>query len=160
MKLIFKTAIITIIAIIFFSSYISAQNERNFHIPVDTSKYNLSGYPAGDSQFNIPYGFETNFEITNGKYFYLQFEDVIGDTECNIDVYFYTPNGKQISKQHIKYLNSSYNIAQNGESITSSILKVKILNNGKVNRSFKMIVAVPKDVINAVPQVIEQSETI
>jgi len=154
MRLVFKVSVI-IAMVVLLSAYVFAQNERNFHIPVDTSNYNLHAYPSGESQFNVPYGFETNFEIVNGKYFYLQFEDIIGSTECNIDVFFYTPDGKQISKQHIKYLNDSYYITQNEESIKSAFLKVKILNNGKVNRNFKMIVAYPKNVINGVPQIQE-----
>jgi hypothetical protein len=155
---IFSISLILAVYLFLFTTNVSAQEERNFHIPVDTVNYNLYTYPPDNTQINVPYGFEVSFSISNGKYFYLQFEDVIGFTECNIDVYFYTPDGKQISKQHIKYLHNSYNIAQNAKSIKSSELKVKILNNGKINRNFKMMVAVPKDAVNGTPQVTEYTK--
>lgn len=153
----FKSFVMALILLFSFCVNASAQDERDYHIPVDTVKYELYAYPPNNAQLNIPNGFEANFSISNGKYFYLQFEDAIGIAECNMDVYFYTVDGNQISKQHIKFLNNSYNVPQNAESIKASELKVKITNNGKINRNFKMIVAVPKNSINGTPQVTETS---
>ncbi len=149
---ILTAAIILAVMTIFTAGALCAQEERNIHIPVDTTNYDLYAYPTGGAQLNLPYRFESKFSITNGKYFYIQFEEFIGIPECNIDIYFYTLDGKQIAKQHVKELSNSYNIPQNKESIKSTVLNVRVVNNGRKNqRNFKMIVAVPKESVDGAP---------
>ena len=142
---------LTVLLIFLICGVIKAEagNDINSIIPASSSEYEVCSYPSDDSVFSIPFGFNVRFQITNGKYFYLKLEDMIGDYECNYDVYFYDDNGDKIAKQNVRQPVNSYNIPQNERSINLDRLYVRIVNNGKeAHRNFKFIVASPKKAIS------------
>ena len=115
---------------------------RGFLIPHDSSSYKIYSYPEGDSKFSIPYKFNLKFTIKNGKYFYLNSEDIIGKLDCNFDILFLSPEGEKIKKINVRRLTESYEIPQNEKSINAEYLDVIILNNHRqFSRNFKFVVA-------------------
>lgn len=143
---------LTLILTIFTSSVASAQYERDLLIPVDSINYNLHTYPKnGESFFNLPYDFEVKFNIVNGKYYYILFEDTLGEADTDLDIYFYTNDNQLIAKQHVKSIINSYNIPQNKKSIRSGSLKVRIINRDKLARNFQFVVAQSKHDVKGSP---------
>lgn len=143
-----KAAIaLTIIALLMISSVggPEAGMNRDFLIPADSSSYEVYKYPENGGRFSVPYGFEVKFKIRNGKYFYLELEDVIGNNDCNYDVHFYDEDGEKIAKQNFRRINETFNIPQNKKSLNCEHLYVRIINNGRdAHRNFRFVTAVPK----------------
>ena len=155
MKNIFKN--ITIIILLVLSSFFifidnsqARDKGRGFLIPYDSSAYDIYSYPeGGESKFSIPYGFKVKFTVKNGKYFYIQSEDIIGNYECNFDVWFFTSDGEKIKKVNVKHLTESYEIPQNEKSNMSEYVEVVIFNNyKKISRNFNFVVASDKNSIH------------
>ena len=125
-----------------------AGNDRGFLLPVDSSSYEILKYPSDDSSFSIPFGFEVKHQIKNGKYFYFEVDDMIGTPEFNYDIYFYSPDGKLISKQNVRKPSDSFIIPVNENSLNADFLLIRITNNGHESlRNFKLVVACPKSEI-------------
>ncbi len=123
---------------------VRAQCERNIYIPANSIDYDVYMYPTNKELFSLPTNFEIKFTASNGKYFYLMFEDTLGKSTTNVDVYLYTPCGKKLGKQNIKTIINSYTIPQNCCSINSETIKVRIVNHDSLARNFKFVVVKPK----------------
>lgn len=145
-KLMLPAAILA--AFIFSSGPAESDNERKFLLPADSSSYKIYKYPSDRASFCIPFGFEAKAKIKNGKYFYLEMEDMTGNTECNYDIHFYAPDGTRISKQNIRRPSDSFNIPVNEKSLSEDFLLIRIVNNGRETaRNFKIVLAVPNEEI-------------
>ena len=115
---------------------------RGFLIPHDSSSYKIYSYPEGNAKFSVPYKFNVKFTIKNGKYFYLNSEDIIGKIDCNFDIWFFSPEGEKIKKINVRQLTESYEIPQNEKSINAEYMDVLIINNHRqFSRNFKFVVA-------------------
>ena len=122
---------------------------RGFLIPSDSSAYDIYSYPEGDAKFSIPQGFKVKFTAKNGKYFYIQSEDVIGNHECNFDIWFFTSDGEKINKVNVKHLAESYEIPQNEKSITAEYIEIIIINKSKkIARNFDFVIASDRDSVH------------
>ena len=96
----------------------------------------------------VPFGFEVKHQIKNGKYFYFEVDDMIGTPEFNYDIYFYSADGKLISKQNVRKPSDSFIIPVNENSLNADFLLIRITNNGHESlRNFKLVVACPKSEI-------------
>ena len=151
-NLIKKNKILILILTIFLCFLGDAEADhrgRGFLIPSDSSAYDIYSYPEGDAKFSIPYGFQVKFVAKNGKYFYIQSEDIIGNHDCNFAVYFFTPEGEKIKKVTVRHLAESYEIPQNEKSNRSEYIEVVIVNNSReTSRNFDFVVASDKNSVH------------
>lgn len=144
-KFILKNSKIFVFVVVLFLCFISNSQAdykgRGFLIPSDSSAYDVYSYPEGDAKFSLPYNFKVKFTAKNGKYFYIQSEDIIANQECNFEVWFFTPDGEKIKKVTVRHLTESYEIPQNEKSNVSEYLDIIILNKHKKNsRNFDFVV--------------------
>lgn len=149
-----KFALLGIFAVAFVfcaAGNVFAQGEVNFYTPVDTVTYNVYTYPSGTSHFYLPNRFETEFEIANGKFFYIEYNNFVGETDCNFDVYFFAPNGERMAKMKVSNTSQAFSIPHKNNTLAADTLTVKIVNNAKGNKDFKMVVLSPKNAVMGVP---------
>lgn len=149
-KFILKNSKILIFISILFLCFIDNSQAdytgRGFLIPSDSSAYDVYSYPEGDAKFSLPYKFKVKFTAKNGKYFYIQSEDMIANHECNFEVWFFTTDGEKIKKVNVKHLTEGYEIPQNEKSNISEYIEIIILNNNKkTSRNFDFVVVSDKN---------------
>ncbi len=149
--------IVVLLSFTLFLTFLGISNaeslRRGFLIPHDSSAYEVYSYPEGNAKFSVPYKFNVKFTIKNGKYFYLNSEDIIGKIDCNFDVWFFSPEGEKIKKINVRQLTESYEIPQNEKSINAEYIDVLIINNNKnFSRNFKFVVASEINSVHGEPQ--------
>ena len=130
-----------------------AQNESNYLTPNKIIKYNIYEYPSDDSYFYLPQNFQTEFIVTNAKFFGIKYDEFISDLALDLDVYFYTPEDVLMGHVKIKKTDAAnrFTIPHKANTLKCSTLKVKIINRAKFNKDFKFVVYQPVNSVEGVP---------
>jgi len=128
-----------------------AQDEKLFHTPVDTIRYNTYIYPTGESYFYLPHEFETKFDSNNGKFFMVKYDEFMCDPRLNLEVYFYTPNNVLFGKVRVQQAYKSFCVPHTNNTLLYDNIKVKIRNYSGHNKDFKFVIYDPKEPVKGVP---------
>ena len=130
---------------------VSAQ-DQGYHSPAYTMQYTRTAYPDGNNYFYLPPSFETEmFEVTNGKFFKIQYTDFMGEVQAKFDVHFYTPNGVEFGKVRVDETNTTVSVPHKANTLLPETIKVKVVNRSKTNKDFKFVMFVPTNAVKGVP---------
>lgn len=128
-----------------------AQEEKLFHSPVDTHRYNVYHYPTGNSYFYLPNEFETKFDSNNGKFFMIQYDEFLCAPGINLEIYFYTPNNVLFGKVRVRQSYKVFCVPHVNNTLLYDSIKIKIKNYSGHNKDFKFVIYDPKDPVKGVP---------
>ena len=118
----------------------TAQVDKGYHSPAYTTQYTKTVYPEGNNFFYLPPNFETEmFEVTNGKFFTIQYTEYFGDSRARFDVHFYTPNGVEFGKVRVDETNATVSVPHKANTLLPETVKVKVVNRSKANKDFKFV---------------------
>jgi hypothetical protein len=128
-----------------------AQEERLYHTPVDTLRYNVYTYPTGESYFYLPHEFEKKFDCKNGKFFMIKYDEFHCHPGLNLEVYFYTPNNTLFGKVRVQQAYKMFCVPHTNNTLLYDTIKVKIQNYSGHNKDFKFQIYDPKDPVKGTP---------
>ncbi len=153
MKKFFAMAILAAFMCVVPNSGAFAQTEINYFTPEQVVKYNVYEYPSPDSYFYLPNNFQTEFTITNGKFFMIENHDFLSDRKIDIDVYFYSHCDTLMGKVRIREGSMVHRISipHKPNTLECKELKVKIVNRTSTNKDFKFLVFEPVNAVKGVP---------
>ncbi|MDQ7822956.1 MAG: hypothetical protein RDV48_09205 [Candidatus Eremiobacteraeota bacterium] len=137
--------------IVMFAGQAWAQDEKLFHTPADTHRYNVYHYPTGQSYFYLPHEFETKFDSNNGKFFQIEYNEFFCDPLINLEIYFYTPNNTLFGKVRVRQAYKSFCVPHTNNTLLYDNIKVKIRNYSGHNKDFKFVIFDPKEPVKGVP---------
>ena len=130
----------------------TAQVDKGYHSPAYTTQYTKTVYPEGNNYFYLPPSFETEmFEVTNGKFFTIQYTEYFGDARARFDVHFYTPNGVEFGKVRVDETNATVSVPHKANTLLPETVKVKVVNRSKSNKDFKFVMFTPTNAVKGVP---------
>lgn len=140
--------------ILFFSRSILAQEEKLFHSPVDTYRYTVYSYPAGESYFYLPSNYQVKFDAHNGKFFMIKYDEWVCDGFLRLEILFYTPNDELFGRVFVEkaYIGHCIPHKHNPDNtLKYDSIKIKIVNHSGHNKDFKFIIYDPTNPVKGHP---------